>query len=64
MKELKAIQGKLDLLMQTVQLHGLRGCSTDDEKLERDLVQSQNARIRTAVNCLIMAKLALAAAMA
>lgn len=35
-----------------------------DEKVERDLVQSQNAHIRTAVNCLIMAKLALAAAMA
>lgn len=64
MKELKAMQGKLDLLMQTVQLHGLRGYSTADEKLERDLVQSQNAHIRTAVNCLIMAKLALAAAMA
>ncbi len=64
MKELKAMQGKLDLLMQTVQLHGLRGYSTGDEKLERDLVQSQNAHIRTAVNCLIMAKLALAAAMA
>ena len=64
MKELKAMQGKLDLLMQTVQLHGLRGCSTADEKVERDLVQSQNAHIRTAVNCLIMAKLALAAAMA
>lgn len=64
MKELKAMQGKLDLLMQTVQLHGLRGYSTGDEKLERDLVQSQTAHIRTAVNCLIMAKLALAAAMA
>lgn len=58
------MQGKLDLLMQTVQINGLRGCSTADEKLERDLVQSQNAHIRTAVNCLIMAKLALAAAMA
>lgn len=58
------MQGKLDLLMQTVQLHGLRGYSTGDEKIERDLVQSQNAHIRTAVNCLIMAKLALAAAMA
>lgn len=64
MKELKAMQGKLDLLMQTVQLHGLRGYSTGDEKVERDLVQSQNAHIRTAVNCLIMAKLALTAAMA
>ena len=64
MKELKAMQGKLDLLMQTVQLHGLRGCSTDDEKVERDLVQSKNAHIRTAVNCLIMAKLAITAAMA
>lgn len=64
MKELKAMQGKLDLLMQTVQINGLRGCSTDDEKVERDLVQSQNAHIRTAVNCLIMAKFALSAAMA
>lgn len=64
MKELKAMQSKLDLLMQTVQLNGLRGCSTDDEKIERDLVQSKNAHIRTAVNCLIMAKLALTAAMA
>ena len=63
-KELAAMQGKLDLLMQTVQLHGLRGYSTGDDKAERDLVQSKNAHIRTAVNCLIMAKLALAAAMA
>ena len=64
MKELSTIQSKLELLMQTVQFHGLRGYSTGDEKVERDLVQSQNAHIRTAVNCLIMAKLALAAAMA
>ena len=64
MKELKAIQGKIDLLVQTVQFYGLRGYSTGDEKIERDLVQSKNAHIRTAVNSLIMAKLALSAAMA
>lgn len=58
------MQSKLDLLMQTVQINGLRGYSTNDEKVERDLVQSKNAHIRTAVNCLIMAKLALAAAIA
>ena len=56
MKELKA--------MQTVQLHGLRGCSTDDEKVERDLVQSQNVHIRTATNCLVIAKMAIEAAIA
>lgn len=35
---------------------------TADEKLECELVQSQNEHIRTAVNYIIMAKIALAAA--
>ncbi len=64
MKELKALQSKLDMLMQTVQINGLRGYSTGDDKAELNLVQSRNAHIRTAVNCLIMAKLALSAATA
>ena len=64
LKELAAMQGKLDLLIQTVQLHGLTGYSSGDEKLMRDLVKARNAHIRTASNCLIMAKLAISAALA
>ena len=64
LKELAAMQSKLDLLIQTVQLHGLTGYSSGDEKLMRDLVKARNAHIRTASNCLIMAKLAISAALA
>ena len=64
LKELAAMQSKLDLLIQTVQLHGLTGYSSGDEKLMRDLVKARNAHIRTASNCLIMAKMAISAALA
>lgn len=62
--ELKAVQSKLDLLLHTVPLHGLRGYSTGDGRVERELVLSRNAHIRTALNCLVIAKMAIEAAMA
>lgn len=62
--ELKAVQSKLDLLLHTVPLHGLRGYSTGDDRAERELVLSRNAHIRTASNCLVIAKMAIEAAMA
>ena len=62
--ELKAVQSKLDLLLHTVPLHGLRGYSTGDDRAERELVLSRNAHIRTATNCLVIAKMAIEAAMA
>ena len=62
--ELKAVQSKLDLLLHTVPLHGLRGYSTGDGRAERELVLSRNAHIRTATNCLVIAKMAIEAAMA
>lgn len=64
LKELAAMQGKLDLLIQTVQLHGLTGYSIGTEKTERELIQSKNAHILAASNCLIMAKQAIKAALA
>ena len=64
LSELKAVQSKLDLLLHTVPLHGLRGYSTGDDRAERDLVLSRNAHIRTATNCLVIAKMAIEAAMA
>ena len=64
LSELKAVQSKLDLLLHTVPLHGLRGYSTGDERAERELVLSRNAHIRTATNCLVIAKMAIEAAMA
>ena len=48
LSELKAVQSKLDLLLHTVPLHGLRGYSTGDDRAERELVLSRNAHIRTA----------------
>ena len=62
--ELKAVQSKRDLLLHTVPLHGLRGYSTGDDRAERELVLSRNAHIRTATNCLVIAKMAIEAAMA
>ena len=62
--ELKAVQSKLDLLLHTVPLHGLRGYSTGDDRAERELVLSRNAHIRTATNCLVIARMAIEAAMA
>ena len=62
--ELKAVQSKLDLLLHTVPLHGLRGYSTGDDRAERELVLSRNAHIRTATNCLVIAKMAIEAAIA
>ncbi len=62
--ELKAVQSKLDLLLHTVPLHGLRGYSTGDDRAERELVRSRNAHIRTASNCLVIAKMAIEAAIA
>lgn len=62
--ELKAVQSKLDLLLHTVPLHGPRGYSTGDGRVERELVLSRNAHIRTASNCLVIAKMAIEAAMA
>lgn len=64
LSELKSVQSKLDLLLHTVPLHGLRGYSTGDERAERELVLSRNAHIRTATNCLAIAKMAIEAAMA
>ena len=64
LSELKAVQSKLDLLLHTVPLHGLRGYSTGDDRAERELVLSRNAHIRTATNCLVIAKMAIEAAMA
>lgn len=55
---------KLELLLHTVPLHGLRGYSTRDDRAERELVLSRNAHIRTATNCLVIAKMAITAAMA
>ena len=62
--ELKAVQSKLDLLLHTVPLHGLRGYSTGDDRSERELVLSRNAHIRTATNCLVIAKMSIEAAIA
>lgn len=64
LSELKAVQSKLDLLLHTVPLHGLRGYSTGDDRTERELVLSRNAHIRTATNCLVIAKMAIEAAIA
>ncbi len=64
LSELKAVQSKLDLLLHTVPLHGLRGYSTGDDRAERELVLSRNAHIRTATNCLVIAKMAIEAAIA
>ena len=64
LKELAAMQGKIDLLIQTIQLHGLTGYSIGTEKTERELIQSKNAHILAASNCLIMAKQAIKAALA
>ena len=64
LSELKAVQSKLDLLLHTVPLHGLRGYSTGDDRAERELVLSRNAHIRTATNCLVLAKMAIEAAIA
>lgn len=64
LSELKAVQSKLDLLLHTVPLHGLRGYSTRDDRAERELVLIRNAHIRTATNCLVIAKMAIEAAMA
>lgn len=61
---LKDVQNKLDLLLHTVPIHGLRGYSTGDDRAERELVLSRNAHIRTATNCLVIAKMAIEAAMA
>lgn len=64
MTELADIQGKLDRIMQTVQLHGLTGYSTSDPKTAIDLVRAKNAHILMATNCLIMTKMSISAAMA
>lgn len=64
LSELKAVQSKLDLLLHTVPLHGLRGYSTGDDRAERELVLSRNAHIRTATNCLVIAKMAIESAIA
>ena len=60
LSELKAVQSKLDLLLHTVPLHGLRGYSA----VEREMVLCRNAHIRTATNCLVIAKMAIEAAIA
>ena len=62
--ELKAVQSKLDLLLHTVPLHGLRGYSTGDDRSERELVLSRNAHIRTATHCLVIARVSIEAAIA
>lgn len=64
LKELAAMQGKIDLLIKTVQLGGLHGFSTADDPTMQALVKSRNEHIRAASNCLIMAKQAIKAALA
>lgn len=63
-KEIEAMQKKLELLCQTVQLAGLSSTSLGGERAERLLTESRNRHIRTAVNCLIMANMALEYAIA
>ena len=64
LKDLMAAQSKIDLLIQLVQLGGLRGFSTADDPTMQALVKSRNEHIRAASNCLIMAKQAIKAALA
>ena len=58
------MQKKLELLCQTVQLAGLSSTSLLAERTEQKLIKSRNDHIRTAVNCLIMANMALEYAIA
>lgn len=63
-KEIEAMQKKLELLCQTVQLTGLSSTTLGGERAERLLTESRNRHVRTAVNCLIMANMALEYAIA